>query len=416
MAETLWLKVALFAILGAASAIAANRRLSFFHDGLRPMVPQLLTGALTREEFARTAYRMSIGFIVLFSAPLTLISGVIVAHTVFLAADIVGAWAPSRSTAGLAGGVSSGLIVLVLDLLRYGLAVLPNHPLTALAHIGDLYVAVYFLGPAAVAIRFLGPRKGGLVLGATLIARWLANPLNAAPRAGLWLSAEAVAAMVGITGLVYFVTRRRNEGPDPLAEFSAQSVARLRQAVVPLGIAAAAAAALANLGWFAGDPATALVLGQGRLVDAALIALLSIFSFGPLTVNSAKLVGAYTHQGLPEVVQAVGYVMPNPLAAAVVGSVLMTAQLLGFGRLADIYHRYPDLNELADAMRGGSGFGDIALTFGGLVAAQTLWPIGGPVLVIAAYLVNDLLGKPMIRMVIAPYTAILAGVIGAFVK
>ncbi|MGE5561627.1 MAG: YhfT family protein [Chloroflexota bacterium] len=410
------LRAALFAALGAVTAYAANRRLSFFHDGLRPMVPQLEAGTMQAREFGHKAFQMSIGFILLFSAPVTPLTGVMVSHTIFLAADIAGAWFTAPLPATLSGLAAGGMLSLLLDALRYGLAALPNNALTVLATIPDLYLLVYFLSPAAVAIRFLGAKRGGLVLAATLLARLVANPLNSL-NGGRWhVSAEAVAALAGALTLLYFATRRRNDGDDPLLAITAPNVARLRRAVVPLTLAGALAGALAQKLWFAAGPTTALVLARGRVIDAVVLALISCLSFGPLTINSARLVGAYTHQGVPEFAQAAGYLMPNPLLGAVAGAGVMASQLLGFGRLERLVHRYPDLSELGDAMRSGGGFADLTLAVGSLIAAQAFLPTFGPVLVITAYLLNEAAGRPMIHFVIAPYAAAVTAVIGAFVR
>lgn len=416
LTNPIWLRALLFAALGGVAAYAANRRLSLFHDGLRPLVPQLEAGALPLGEYRRTAWRMSAGFIFLFSAPMTLISGVMVSHTVFLAADIAGAWFALPLPAVLTGLAAGGGLSLALDALRLALAALPNSPLAVLATIPNLYLLIYFLSPAAVAIRFLGAQRGGVVLTVTLLTRLIANPLNSLGGGRWHVSAEALAATAAALTLLYFATRRRNDEEDPLASITAPNLTRLKRGVVPLTIIGAIAGVLSQKLWFAADPTTALVLAHGRVIDAVVLALISFFSFGPLTINSARLVGAYTHQGVPEFLQAAGYLMPTPALGAVAGAGVMAAQLLGFGRLERLIHRYPGLGELADAMRSGGGFTDLALAVGSLIAAQAFLPTFGPVLVITAYLLNEAAGRPMIHFVIAPYAAILTAVIGAFVR
>jgi len=98
-------KALLFGGIGALAALLANRALSAYHDGLRPLMPEYRRGEVSHEVMGRKAFDMSIGFILFYALPFSLVNGVMVSHTIFLAADVIGVRFGRPILAVLAGAV-----------------------------------------------------------------------------------------------------------------------------------------------------------------------------------------------------------------------------------------------------------------------------------------------------------------------
>src|SRR3712207_3089475 len=91
---------ALFAAIGALAAALANRGVAVFHDGVRPLVPDLRAGELERAEVSRTSFNLGLGFVTFFAFPFSIGLNVPVIHVVFMATDWIGVSLPGRHDAG----------------------------------------------------------------------------------------------------------------------------------------------------------------------------------------------------------------------------------------------------------------------------------------------------------------------------
>ena len=91
----LWTRVALLALAGAWGAVLANRGIAVFHDGLRPVVSERIAGRMPRRQAASIASGMSLGLIVGFGLPFSLISTVVLYHSLWLGTDLIGTCFPS---------------------------------------------------------------------------------------------------------------------------------------------------------------------------------------------------------------------------------------------------------------------------------------------------------------------------------
>ena len=81
---------------GAMGALLANRGISVFNDAVRPVVPEYREGRMTRVEFFTTTFGLSFGLVIGFGLPYSVMSPIILVHSLWLGTDIIGAVFPGR--------------------------------------------------------------------------------------------------------------------------------------------------------------------------------------------------------------------------------------------------------------------------------------------------------------------------------
>ena len=156
----LWLAVVIPAAIVAWASLLAHKGIAVFHDGLRPLVPELLAGRMTRRELSRSALMLSVGFIAGFGLPLSLAGGIVMVYLLLLPADIIGTWASRSWLAAALGGLWGGGIAL---LLRAGLSMATILPVNFVQPLSALYLPVEYAVVAmpALAVGFqFGPVLG----------------------------------------------------------------------------------------------------------------------------------------------------------------------------------------------------------------------------------------------------------------
>lgn len=89
-------------LAGAMGALLANRGIAVFNDAVRPIVPEYREGRMTRLEFASTTFGLSFGLVIGFGLPYSLMSSIILVHSLWLGTDIIDTLSPPRPwTAGI---------------------------------------------------------------------------------------------------------------------------------------------------------------------------------------------------------------------------------------------------------------------------------------------------------------------------
>ncbi|SQB37044.1 Protein of uncharacterised function [Citrobacter koseri] len=120
----LYIQILVVACLTGMTSLLAHRSAAVFHDGIRPILPQLIEGYMNRREAGSIAFGLSIGFVASVGISFTLKTGLLNAWLLFLPTDILGVLAINSL---LAFGLGAAWGVLILTCL------LPvNHLLTAL--------------------------------------------------------------------------------------------------------------------------------------------------------------------------------------------------------------------------------------------------------------------------------------------
>jgi hypothetical protein len=405
------LKYIVIPALGALSAGAAHRNIAIYHDGLRTSVRELEQGR-TRPELGAYAYTISIGFVVAYALPFALASGILTIHMILLGTDVIGVRSRRLAEAVAAGAAWSAAIVAVVDLFVRGVERLP------LATTGEqlLWLPLVYSLPllgAATAMEAFGFRAG-VIAAAVTLALWalawlLLHPPF--PHAVTPFGSGLIAFAIVMAGLVTIAARERAPEPPDTAFFE-DNIRRIRRNWPALVPAAALIAVTGSYQWVAGEPAQVALLGSNHLEGAAMIALFSTLGFLPLQGMTGLVSGVWNPHGYPDWILGAGYLVSNPVGAAAAGGGLMVVELLTLRRVAVILTSRPGVTSLGNAVRGALDIVPmLALLAGAVLAAAAVAGPVGPFVVIAASMLNDKRGRPVVPLA-APVIGYLVVLLG----
>mgnify|MGYP000199198031 CR=1 FL=1 len=96
----LYIQIVVVACLTGMTSLLAHRSAAVFHDGIRPILPQLIEGYMNRREAGSIAFGLSIGFVASVGISFTLKTGLLNAWLLFLPTDILGVLAMNSLLAG----------------------------------------------------------------------------------------------------------------------------------------------------------------------------------------------------------------------------------------------------------------------------------------------------------------------------
>lgn len=394
------------ALLGASGAALANRGSALYHDALRPLAPDLRSGALDRSEAASYGWGVSHRFIAWYALPFSLLSGAVVSHLVFLPADVIGLRSRSRLLAIIAAAILGAAAFALVELGYSALGHLPIDVIDATQALIRPILWLYPALPFLAALKLPMPRLGGACCAAAEIV--VAAALALAGARGAAAPAAAIAGLVVLFAL--HLRLAEDGGASRTVPKMKVDDAQIRSALLLLITVGATVAILAHAHRFAGEPMAAMLIGDGKAFDAAAVALITAAAFFPLVALSSMAADSYATQGTPDWIPAIGYVAPAAGPAAIGGAALMAIEVVGARRSAEVLLRRPAISRVAAATR--EALGDvmlIALLFGGLWMGAVLGGGIGVLAVGGAWLLNEQAGAPLTRLAVAPSAAILVG-------
>lgn len=408
------LKILIFALMGGYATFLANRSIAVYHDGLRPIMPEYLNGNMSRKELAGISFAISIGFITGFAMPITLATGIIVIHIILLTADIIGVSIKNTVLSVIVGSIYGGVVTVFLDSIIALFEYLPVNFLDALASVGDPITYAFVAFPAiAVAYQF-GKKKGCITFGISLLGRIIVEFINPIIIDGkeVSLSTEGIAMLFGMICLIYFAAKDKSRGNDQDSNIFVENVARIKgniKYLIPMGAIIAIAA---NYHWIAGEPIAGALLGKGDVTSAAIVAFIQAVAFLPLVITTSLVSGVYATNGWCDWLEGLGYLSPNPITAAVAGAGAMAVEVLSLEKIGKVLNKFPALKMSGDNIRTAmTMILEIALLVGGINAGQQIWSGTGMFIVIALYILNEISGRPVMKMAAAPLAAIVVGIL-----
>lgn len=373
------LRVFLVAAAAALAAVLAHDARAVYHDGLRMLVREGTLDRSSRTRLAAEGWRMSSGFVAWFALPVSLLSGVMVAHLVFLPADILGVRLSGRPAAAAAAGLYGAIIAatvagagLLVRHLPYGIATIPGL-------FGETAASLVPLIPIVAALR-LDKGRYGLPAALLGVSGWVA-----ADAAGL----DRVVLPTILACIPLVVAAARFRPVDVSLDTFAGQFARVRSSTPSLVLFAGLVGALGALLFLAGEPLAAWLLVSGQASAAATVAILTAAAFMPLVATSAMSSGVYSTQGYPDWLLAPGYLLQNPIGAPLAGA-LMVSETFGLRTLCGLIVRHPEISSVAAALRAASE-DVLVLTgiVGGALAAFGNWGTPGLYGFGALYLANQ---------------------------
>ncbi|MFM9366516.1 YhfT family protein [Streptomyces sp. Da 82-17] len=407
--------------LCALTAFVSHLALAVFNDGVRPFLLDFVQGRSTRPATAAVSFGLSAGFVFGLGAPMALASGVLNPWLLFLPTDVLGLLAPRKWLAPLLGAAWGAVVVFGLGGANRLAHDLPVDFLTAMQEMSTPILYLFTLFPVLAVTRQFGRLRGGLVGLVELALVVLTSKL--------WpdMFAGALAMAVGVLLLIGFavardVRERRTAraaassaavpgADDPMASLFGASAARLRRHLPLFMLLGAGICVLAQLKVFGGGEATSFLIAKGQYAEAAQVDFYRMFGFLPLIATTALASGAYGIVGFT-LAYPVGYLLPNPLLAAVAGAAVFAVEVLALSAIGRVLGRLPSLRDSSEHLRAAIGEAlGLAILFGSLLAANRMGGGLGILLCGGLYLLNEATGRPVVRMAAAPAAVIVGGVV-----
>lgn len=413
------MEVTIIALVGGLAAYLSNQSIAIFNDGLRPIIPEFVEGRMSRKELAATAFAMSFGLVIGFGIPFSLAATILLGHCIFLGTDIIGLSTPD----GKAGSVAAVIIGALYGVgLHYGLEwivkgfeMLPVNFMGSLGEVGKPVVLAFATFPALATAYQYGVKKGLLNLILSMLARQLAvviSPLTMGT-AKVVINPEGTALIIGMIVLLLFAMREKNEEQEEvdLVNLFSDRVARIRKNMPFLMVMGALVAAATAMHIMAGDPISLNLMKGENYVDAGFAALARGIGFIPLVASTAIATGVYGPVGMTFVFAAALFIN-NPIVAAIVGALIIGLEVLLLGLVAKFLDKFPGIRKAGDNIRTAmTKLLEVALLVGGMNAANAIAPGIGFFLVAGLYILNEIAGKPVVRMAVGPISAILVGIL-----
>ena len=185
-----------------------------------------------------------------------------------------------------------------------------------------------------------------------------------------------------------------------------------------IAIVGALIAAVASMKIFAGSEVSIFTLekaysagvtpeqSQTLINQAALAEFMRGLGFVPLIATTALATGVYAVAGFT-FVYAVGYLSPNPMVAAVLGAVVISAEVLLLRSIGKWLGRYPSVRNASDNIRNAMNMlMEVALLVCSIFAAIKMAGYTGFSIAVAIYFLNESLGRPVQKMA-APVVAVM---------
>ncbi|MDO6657715.1 YhfT family protein [Anaerobacillus sp. 1_MG-2023] len=417
------MEMVLVILIGAMAAVLANLNLAVFNDGLRPIVPENTEGRMGRKELGLTAFAMSFGLVVGFGIPFTITASIILIHSILLGTDIIGLITPRNKwgtpVAAIVGGAYGAGLLVGLEGFVTLFEKLPLNFLDAMGQVGSPVVVTFMAFPAlAVALQF-SVKKGVLTFITSAIIRQLAVWLNESGAMAfgdttVTLNQEGMALITGMIFLITYAVRQKPEGEGSsidLASVFSERVNRIKKHVIYFMIMGGLIAAATNLLIMAGDPISLNLIADGKVTDAAIAAGARALGFIPLVASTAIATGVYSPVGFT-IIFVVGLLVPNVWVAAILGIITVFLEVMLLSQIARFLDKYPGVRQSGENIRTAmSRILEVALLIGGANAANAIAPGLGFFIIAGFYLLNEIAGRPIVRMAVGPIGAIAVGIL-----
>ncbi|MFE7568004.1 YhfT family protein [Streptomyces sp. NPDC057539] len=416
--------------LCALTAFVSHMALAVFNDGVRPFMLDFIQGRAKRSATTAVSFGLSAGFIFGLGAPMALSSGVLNPWLLFLPTDILGILAPRKWLAPLLGGAWGAVVVFGLSGANDVAHDLPVDFLTAMQQMSTPILFLFTLFPVLAITKQFGRLRGGLA--AVLELALVIMTMKFWPHvfAGSLAMAAGVLLLIGFAVRKDLLQRKEDRaaalaageetsgtgqsvaaGDDPMASLFSASALRLRRYLPLFMVLGAGVCVLAQMHVFGGGEATSFLIAKGQYSEAAQVDFYRVFGFIPLIATTALASGAYGIAGFT-LVYPIGYLMPNPILAAVVGAVVFALEVLALSSIGKVLGKLPSVRDSSEHLRSAiTDSLQLAILFGSLLAANVMG--GGLAILIVGglYLLNEAMGRPVVRMAAAPAAVIVGGVL-----
>lgn len=426
-------------VVCAIGAVLAQQALAVFNDGVRPFLLDFIQGRTARAAMAAIAFGLSAGFIFGLGAPMALATTVLNPWLLFLPVEILGLLAPRKWIAAVLGAAWGAVCSFGLVGATNAASGLPVDFLGSLSAMSTPILWLFCLFPVIAITRQFGKKWGGIAFGAEAIVIVASTKL-----AEVWdkwtVFAPSIAMAVGVILLLALAVHRDHrarraaaESPEEASEKAAEAAAndavmdelfgpnaaRLRKNIVWFMILGLGVCMVAASGIFGGGEATSFLIAQGDFTAAASMDAARVLGFVPLIVTTALASGAYAMAGIT-IVYPIGYLIANlglpvPVTlalAGIAGAAVFAVEIYAVSAVGKWLGRWPSIRDSSDHIRNGitESLG-LAILVGSLMAGNAMGGGLGMLIVGGLYLLNEAMGRPVVRMAAGPAAVIVAGIV-----
>jgi hypothetical protein len=429
--------VAMYAAMGGLSAVLANRALSVWHDGLRPTMLSLRTGALSRKQVSAISFSLAWGFFWSFGIPFSVGFVIPLVYMIFMLTDWIGVSVPAdheqpwHRTAvsrrgvvtafGLGAVYGAGMAVL-LHFAAVGMRELP----VDMAHPVQLFtkpaLGAFFLFAVLTIAAHFGIRRALVTLAVASVAWFTADGLDLGNPAA-WAFVVAFAALLG--QLVVEVRARKttrstvgvaewalddDDDDDDDDDLVAEQIKRIKSGAIPIVAHSALMGAAFNWGLMTQDPVSGALYASGLVIPALLVMVAWGFAYVPMKFATASVTGCMSTGTFID--GGIALLMPNPVVAAVALGVLRIVEIWSIQPMVDLIEKFPSIREVADVMRTAIfHVMEIAFLIGGGLAALHWAGEWGVAFVVGAWWLNNRANSPVMPMAVGAASALVVGLV-----
>lgn len=441
--------VPILAAMGALSTVLVNRDVSVFHDGLRPLMPSLRSGEMTRQQVAKISFTLALAFIWAFGLPYSVGFVIPLIYLVYIATDYIGVrlpavydrrwWQGRTNLLGVGGSLVLGAlwgagVALLLHYLAVGMDNLPVPMAAGTALFTAPVAQAFFLFPVLTTAYHFGFRPALVAFGAATLAWFVASQFGwALP--SVWAFGVALLVMTvllvrearssgssaGQVPAAWLTVDEDDEGAPSWAAAAdsddesedalfRDNVRRIKRNLPLIALLAALGGAAYHWGVVAMDPLSSHLYATGFVVPAAAVMLMWAFAFIPMKFTTAVVTGTMATGTFLEPVVAM--VMPNVWAAAIGVAVLRVVEVFLLLAVIGWIERWPSIREVADVMRTAIfQVMEIGFLIGGALAAAAWAGTWGVSVVVAAWFLNIRAKSPVMPMSLGAIAALGVGVV-----
>lgn len=413
-----YLEIFIVACLTGMTALLSHRSAAVFHDGIRPILPQLVEGTMKRREAGSIAFGLSIGFVASVGISFTLKTGLLNAWLLFLPTDIIGVLAVNSLLAVGLGAAWGVLVLTCLLPVNQLLTALPVDVLGALGELSSPVVSAFALFPLVAIFYQFGWKSSLLAAAAVLMTRIVT--VRFFPQ----LMPESIQIFTGMVlllgiAIVHDLRSRAGapEGGEGVSVFE-ERTSRIVKNLPYIAAAGALISAVASMKLFAGSEVSIFTLeraysaavtpaeSQALVHQAALAEFMRGLGFVPMIATTALATGVYAVAGFTFVF-TVGYLAPNPWIAALLGAAVISAEVLLLRTIGKWLGRYPSVRNASDNIRNAMNMlMEYALLIGSIFAAIKMAGYTGFSIATALYFINEASGRP-VQKIAAPVVAVM---------
>jgi len=408
----------------AYAAFLSQMALAVFNDGVRPFILDFRRGELSRAKMIAIAFSLSTGFFFGFGVPIALASGVLNPWVLFLPTDVLGIFSPNKWLALLLGALWGAIVVFGLNAATTIANSLPVNVPQAMGQMATPILFLFAFFPAIAITMQFGRLQGvgAFVISAfamLITVKWLPQVFPGSMALATGMIMLIIFALVGevnskkearaeatSTSDATEVSTDENEATSLFSE----NAARLRKHAPYFIIMGFLIGVLANTHMFGGGEATSFILAKGQYVNATQIDFYRALGFIPLIVTTSVASGAFQIVGFM-LTCPIAYLLPNPILAGIVGSVLFGIEVLVLIYVVRGLSALRILSDVSDNIRYAINLTlEVAILFGSITAGNAMASGVGIALVGGIYILNEVSGRPVVRMAAGPMGVILSGI------